>query len=285
MGLHASLSGVGAALVATAAIVSCGPSRPPFAPEHAAAAWTNANGFGPPMVAAARVMFDVLEGRPYDEGWNCADPSTDIRATKGEDKGKIVALGTKADLVLAAMRMTFDAPAQKGIDPATAPDYPGTGPARVFVQGYAMIAPDGHVSWAEASSYLSALEDPNKDHAALTELARPLGSELTRFIGGLTSDACSVPIMTADDLARLPYPLDRDERDIILSKLSLVAHALPRTCKVAAEGGAPWGVHFSHVEAIYRSGDSLAKARSKLSIYNGAVCLGPVEVVAVTSTQ
>jgi len=285
MGIRASLTCNVALVVASAAIASCGPSRPPFAPEHAAAAWTNASGFGPPMVAAARVMFDVLEGRPYDEGWNCADPATDIRATKGEDKGKIVALGIKADLVLAAMRMTFDAPARKGVDPATAPDYPGTGPARVFVQGYAMIGPDGHVSWAEASSYLSALEEPNKDHASFGELVPPLRSDLTRFIGGLASDACSVPIMTADDLARLPYPLDRDERDVILSKLSLVAHALPRTCKVAAEGDALWGVHFSHVEAIYRSGDTLAKVRSKLSIYNAAVCLGPVEVVAVTSTQ
>ncbi len=284
MGVRAALTGRGA-VVALAAISSCGPSRPPFAPEHAAAAWTNADGFGPPMVAAARAMFDALQGRPYDEGWNCADPASDIRATKGDDKGKIVALGTHADVVLAAMRMTLDAPARSGVDPATAPDYAGTGSAHVFVQARAMIGPDGHVSWSEASSYLSALEEPNKDHAALGDLAAPLRSGLASFVGGLASDACTAPIMTADDLARLPYPLDRDERDVILSKLSLVANALPRTCKVAAEGGAPWGVHFSHVEAIYRSGDTLATVRAKLSIENAAVCLGPVEVVAVTSTQ
>ncbi len=281
MGVRASVTCGVAAIVA---LIACGPSRPPFAPEHAAVAWRGTDGFGAPMVAAARAMFDALEGRPYDEGWHCADPATDIRATTGEDKGKIVAVGTNAELVLAAMRMTLDAPAKKGLDPATVPDYAGAGDARVFVQAYAMIAPDGHVSWAEAWSYLSALEAPNKDHASLADLTPGLQSELSRFVGGLTSDACSVPIMTAADLARLPYPLDRDEQDIILAKLSLVSHALPRTCKVAAEASTPWGAHFSHVEAIYRSGDALAKVRSKLSIYNGAVCLGPVEVVAVTST-
>lgn len=265
---------------------ACGPDKPANAPEHPAAAWTapaSATGFGVPAVDASRAMLAAAQGRTYDPGWNCADPKEDIRATSAETKQQVAPLGAMASLVLAAVKLTLVAPAKSDVNVADVPDYPGKGPVRVFVHGYAMVSPEGHVSWADVKGYLAALEEPNPERAPIKSLAAPLRSELERLVDAASSPSCGVTIMSAADLDALPYPLQKDERDVILAKLGEVTRALPKTCKTAASADGAWEAHFSHLEMVVRGGSTLATLRSKLSIQNGALCLGRVEVAKVVT--
>ena len=265
---------------------ACGPSKPANAPERPAAAWTapaSASGFGAPAVDASRAMLAAAQGRTYDPGWNCADPNADIRATSAETKQRVAPLGAMASMVLAAVKLTLVAPAKSDVNVADVPDYPGKGPVRVFLHAYATVSPDGHLSWADLSGYLAALEEPNPERVPMTSLAAPLRAELERLVDAASSPSCGVTIMNAQDLDALPYPLQKDERDVILAKLGQVTRALPKTCKTAASAGGAWEVHFSHLETVVRGGSTLATLRSKLSIQNGALCLGRVEVVKVVT--
>jgi hypothetical protein len=255
-------------------------------PANPAATWTapqSANGFGAPAVDASRAMIAAARGRSYDPGWNCADPKTDLRATSAETRQQVTSLGDMASLVLAAVRLTLVSPAKDDVDPAEVPDWPGKGPVRVFLHGYATVSPEAHVSWADVNAYLAALEEPNADRAAIATLAVPLRAELTRLVDSATSQQCNVGVMTAEDLDALPYPLMKDERDVILAKLATVTRSLPRICKTASRAAGPWEAHFSHLEAVVRGGSTLATLRSKLSIQNGALCLGAVDVVKVVN--
>lgn len=265
-------------------LVACGGDRPVTAPANPAAAWTaSATGFGAPAVDAARAMLSAAQGRTYDPGWNCVDAKEDLRATSAETRAAAAPLGAMATLVLAAVKLTLVSPAKDDVNVADVPDYPGKGPVRVFLHGYAMVSPEAHVSWADLRGYYAALEEPNAERAAIKSLAAPLRAELDRLVTGASSPSCDVTIMTAKELDELPYPLDKDERDVILAKLAQVSRALPRTCKTASGAAGPWEAHFSHLEAVVRGGKTLATLRSKLTIQNGALCLGRVEAVKVVT--
>jgi hypothetical protein len=269
-------------------VASCGPAKPANAPDHPASTWSapeSAKGFGAPAVDGARAMLAAAQGHAFDPGWACADPATDIRGTTAETKSTVAPLGAMASIVLAAVKLTLVAPARSDVNVADVPDYPGAGPVRVFMQAYATVSPEGHVSWADVSGYLAALEEPNKERAPISSLATPLRTELERLVGAASAPECGVPIMTAQELDALPYPLQKDERDVILAKLAQVTRGLPRTCKTAASAGGAWEAHFSHLETVVQGGASLATLRSKLSIQNGALCLGRVEVVKVVTLK
>jgi len=257
-----------------------------MAPEHPAAAWTapqSASGLGGPAVDASRAMIAAARGRAYDPGWNCGDPKIDLRATSAETRERVTALGDMASLVLAAVKLTLVSPAKDDVAPEEVPDWPGKGPVRVFLHGYATVSPEAHVSWADVNAYLAALEEPNADRAAIASLATPLRAELTRLVDSATSQECKVGVMTTEDLDALPYPLMKDERDLILAKLATVTRSLPRVCKTASRATGAWEAHFSHLEAVVRGGKTLATLRSKLTIQNGALCLGAVDVVKVVT--
>jgi hypothetical protein len=181
------------------------------------------------------------------------------------------------------VKLTLVSPAKDDVDPSEVPDWPGKGPVRVFMQAYATVSPEGNVSWADVNAYLAALEEPNPDRAAIKSLVQPLRAELTRLADGAQSPDCRVAIMSEADLDALPYPLMKDERDLILAKLAQVQRSLPRVCKAASRATGGWEAHFSHVETVVRGGTSMATLRSKLQIQNDALCLGRVEVVKVVA--
>ena len=270
--------GIASALCATAS--ACGGSKPK-APEHAAAEWTapTASGLGAPATAAARAMLAAIQSGYYDPGWNCADPASDLRATLASEKQKVAALGTSLSLVVVTIRMSLVSPAKSDIPLTDVPDYPGKGPVRVFVHGSALVSPDAKVSWSDLKAYPAALEEPNVDRATLAALAAPLRTELSRLLDAAASPKCELPITTGDDIDHLPYPLDKDERDVIVAGLAEVSRGAPRVCKVVQAATGPWEAHVSHVDAVYIGQKALVKLHAKAKLQHGALCLGAVEVV------
>ena len=109
--------------------------------------------------------------------------------------------------------------------------------------------------------------------------------DLARLIegAGAGTGTCSVPITSDADLDRLPYGIDKDKRQTFLASFDAERRKLPKTCRAVAQGAGPWEVHFSHVEAGFRSGSFVAQIRSKLSAPGGTPCLGPVEVIVSAS--
>ena len=268
------------ALACACMLAACGASKP-RGPEHPAPEWTapTASGLGAPATAAARAMLSAAQGGSYDPGWNCADPKTDLRATSAADKQKVLALGTSLSLVVVTVHVSLVSLARSDIPMADVPDYPGKGPVHVFVHGSALVSPDAKVSWSDLKAYPAALEEPSADRAPIASLTPPFRAELTRLLDAAASPECRLPITTGEDIDRLPYPLDKDERDVIVAGLAEVSRGAPRVCKVVKAGAGPWEAHVSHVEAVYIGQKALVKLHAKAFLQNGAVCLGPVEVV------
>ena len=268
------------ACACASALAACGASKPQ-GPEHPAPEWTapTASGLGAPATAAARAMLAAAQGGFYDPGWNCADAKSDLRATPPSEKQKIAALGTSLSLVVVTVRVSLVSLARSDIDMADVPDYPGKGPVRVFVHGSALVSPDAKVSWSDLKAYPAALEDPSTDRAPIASLTPPFRAELTRLLDAAASPECRLPIATGEDIDHLPYPLDKDERDVIVAGLAEVSRGAPRVCKVVKAGAGPWEAHVSHLDAVYIGQKALVKLHAKAFLQNGAVCLGAVEVV------
>jgi hypothetical protein len=269
------------ALAALAAFASACGAHGPKSPDHAAPEWTSnaASGLGAPATAAARAMLAAIQSGYYDPGWNCEGAASDLRATLPSEKEKVAALGSSLSLVVVTVRMSLVSPAKSDIALTDVPDYPGKGPVRVFVHGSALVSPDAKVSWSDLKAYAAALEEPNTDRATMTALAAPLRTELSRLLDAAASPACALPITTGDDIDHLPYPLDKDERDVIVAGLAEVSRGAPRVCKVVKQAAGPWEAHVSHLEAVYIGQKALVKLHSKAKLVNGALCLGAVSVV------
>ncbi len=258
-------------------------------PEKPATAWSDpgssASGMGAPMVAGAGALLAALQSRYYDPGWNCADPANDLRGTDDASRKTVAPIGGNAQLVLVATKLSLVSPAKSDVDVAMVPDYPGSGPVRAFVQAYAITSPAGKSSWADLNGYLAALEEPNAERSAVSSLAEPLRVELTHLVEGLAAPACAANVLTGADLDLLPFPPEKDERDLILAKMAEISRALPRICKATQRAAGPWEAHFSHLEAVYRGNSNVAKVRAKLHIQHGALCLGKPEVIKVIAVQ
>jgi hypothetical protein len=275
MGRRASLIAIVVASVACGATPGAPPANP--ATEWSSPAATN--GFGTPMIAAARAMLLATQKRPYDPGWNCADANGDLRATPASATQAVEALGASPVLVVAAVRLAMNADAGAGVEVRDSPDKGAV--ARVFLNGYANVSPDAKVTWSEVKAYASALEEPNKERARIDDLAAPLRAELHRLADSAGSEDCRVPVTTIGDVEELPYAMGLEERNDVARALETNQRGLRNVCAIAIKAKPPWEAHFSHLEAVFTGGGTLVKMRSKLHIQKGALCLDAVEVVKV----
>ncbi len=259
--------------------VACGGPPPaahaPPVPDEAKA------GFGPYTVSAGRAVAAALMGSAVPAHFTCGG-AADLRATAAEEKAKLAPLGAMVDIVTVGFKVSLSARGREGLAPEEAQDV-ATGKLTAFVHARSLVGPNGKLTWVDANGYLAGMEVPAENRAEIARLVRPVATGLEETLGGLASEACVLHLMTAEDLDALPYPLQKDERDVLLSQMKTMARQLPRACRAARSGRPPWEVHFHHLDVVLRGNGMLARARARARIEGDGICLSPAEVLQVVS--
>lgn len=234
-------------------------------------------------MSAGGAVQRALLGQPVPAHFLCG--GNDLGTTSEADRTKFRELGPMPSVVMAGFRVSLSSKARASGVPADEPrDVPGPAPL-AFVHGRTFTGPDEKTTWVELSGYLATMEGPHQNRRPVADFAAPIRMGLDTALGALAQPACSVPVLSSATLDALPYPVSADERQTILSEMATVTRGLPRVCRAVQFSAGNWEAHFHHADLVFRGNGRLARVRTRASIVQDRLCLGPAEIMKIAASE
>jgi hypothetical protein len=293
----ASAFACGPAIIESAPLMPAGAASASESPKVRAPQVDPRAGFSAFVLDAAHAAMAAADGSPHDARWDCESAANDIRATSKDEGQKLRAKGNPEFLIAVlgdtALHAKLDPNADSTPAPPPDPDRDDAesdtneddretraGDRWLSVSASAAVFADGKLRWLAVRGSPESKDGRASDaskRVRLKALPTPLRGALGEVITSLSSPACSLPFLSAADLASLP--LSDTLRREATESLPREAGRLKKVCALAARTTGAWDVTLSRLQVAFSVKDEVLQLRADLRIEKGHVCLGPVHAI------
>lgn len=201
------------------------------------------------MTEVTASILAAAQGQPVDPRWNAVgEPGESLADTDAETLAAVKALGGPLEVLFTALEIEA-----VGRNPDGA----------MYVRSNCAVFPDGRVLWLDATArpgdtYVS--ETP-----ALREAAPALAGAVDRAVAALIDPACSLPLVTAEDLSALPEEIRLES--------ARETGEVKQACGAMRGFDAGWTPRVDDVSVLVRSGAQVAVLRTAFEVVEGRIRL------------